>query len=59
MANEFKPMKFGCGRYIQAPGAMQIVGREAKLLGSKKALIVGGRRWDRAVFLHDDFRLHL
>ena len=44
MANEFKPMKFGCGRYIQAPGAMQAVGREAKLLGSKKALIVGGKR---------------
>ena len=23
MAEEYKPLKFGCGRYIQAPGAMQ------------------------------------
>ena len=39
MSNEFKPMKFGCGRYVQAPGAIEIVGREAAMLKSKKALI--------------------
>ena len=44
MSNEFKPMKFGCGRYVQAPGALEIVGREAAMLKSKKALIVGGKQ---------------
>jgi len=44
MANEFKPMKFGCGRYIQAPGAMAAIGREATMLGGKKALIIGGKK---------------
>jgi len=42
--NEFKPMKFGCGRYIQAPGAIEVVGREAAMLNSRKALIVGGKK---------------
>ena len=44
MANEYKPMKFGCGRYIQAPGAMTVVGREAKMLKGTKALIIGGEK---------------
>ena len=44
MSKEFKPMKFGCGRYVQAPGAVEIVGREAAMLKSKKALIVGGKQ---------------
>ena len=44
MAEEFKPLKFGCGRYIQAPGAMQVVGREADLLHAKKILIIAGKR---------------
>lgn len=43
MGNEFKPMKFGCGRYIQAPGALAVVGREAEMLGSRKALIIGSK----------------
>lgn len=42
-SNEYKPVKFGCGRYIQAPGAISVVGREAAMLKSKKALIVGGK----------------
>ncbi|MBQ7566451.1 MAG: iron-containing alcohol dehydrogenase [Oscillospiraceae bacterium] len=44
MADEYKPMKFGCGRYIQAPGAMTVVGREAKMLHGTKALIIGGKK---------------
>ena len=44
MANEFKPVKFGCGRYVQAPGSIEIVGREAELLHCKKALIVAGAK---------------
>ena len=44
MSKEFKPMKFGCGRCVQAPGAVEIVGREAAMLKSKKALIVGGKQ---------------
>ena len=44
MANEFKPVKFGCGRYVQAPGSIEIVGREAELLHCKKALIVAGQK---------------
>lgn len=47
--NEFKPMKFGCGRYIQAPGAIAALGREASLLGGKKPLIVGGKKALEAV----------
>ena len=44
MAEEFKPLKFGCGRYIQAPGAMQVVGREAELLHAKKILVIAGKQ---------------
>lgn len=44
MANEFKPMKFGCGRYIQAEGATSIIGREAKMLKGTKALVIGGKK---------------
>ena len=44
MANEYKPMKFGCGRYIQAPGAMTVVGREAKMLKGTKALVICGKK---------------
>ena len=44
MANEFKPVKFGCGRYVQAPGSIEIVGREAELLHCKKALVVAGKK---------------
>ena len=44
MANEFKPVKFGCGRYVQAPGALEIVGREVALLHGHKALIVAGKQ---------------
>ena len=44
MAEEYKPLKFGCGRYIQAPGAMQVVGREADLLHAKKILIITGKQ---------------
>ncbi|MBQ7255502.1 MAG: iron-containing alcohol dehydrogenase [Oscillospiraceae bacterium] len=44
MANEFKPVKFGCGRYIQAPGAMTVVGREASMLKGTKALVICGKK---------------
>ena len=44
MANEFKPVKFGCGRYIQAPGALEVVGREVALLHGTKALVVAGKK---------------
>lgn len=49
MESEFKPKKFGCGRYIQEPNATKVVGREAVMLGAKKALIVTGKKaWDCA-----------
>ena len=44
MANEYKPVKFGCGRYIQAPGAMTVVGREASMLKGTKALVICGKK---------------
>ncbi len=37
----FKPMKFGCGRYIQAPGALEVVGREAAMLGKRPLVVIG------------------
>lgn len=47
--SEYKPKKFGCGRYIQEPGALAVLGREAKMLGACKALIVCGKKaWDLA-----------
>ena len=36
MESEFKPKKFGCGRYIQEPNATKVIGREAKMLGAGK-----------------------
>ena len=44
MANEFKPVKFGCGRYFQAPGCVEVLGQEVKLAHGTKALIVGGKK---------------
>lgn len=44
MESEFKPKKFGCGRYIQEPNATKVIGREAKMLGAGKVLIVAGKK---------------
>ena len=43
MANEFKPVKFGCGRYFQAPGCIEVLPQEIKMAHGTKALIVGGK----------------
>lgn len=34
--------RIGCGRYIQENGACSLAGREVKLLGLKKVLLIGG-----------------
>lgn len=44
MASQFIAKKFGCGRYIQEPDAVQALGREAAMLGCKKAFIVCGKK---------------
>ncbi len=47
--SEYKPKKFGCGRYIQEAGALSVLGREVKMLGASKVLIVCGRKaWELA-----------
>lgn len=40
---EIRAYRIGCGRYIQENGACSLAGREAKLLGLKKALLIGGK----------------
>ncbi len=42
--SDFKPVKFGCGRYFQAPGCLEVLGEEVALAHGKKALIVAGKR---------------
>ena len=40
--SDFKPKKFGCGRYIQEPDAYQCLAREVEFLKGTKALVIGG-----------------
>ncbi len=47
--SEFKPKKFGCGRYVQEPGACLCLPREIEFLKGTKALVVGGRKGTDAV----------
>lgn len=42
--SEFKPKKFGCGRYIQEPDAYQCLGREVEFLKGTKALVIAGEK---------------
>ena len=41
--SDFKPKKFGCGRYIQEPDAYQALAREVEFLKGTKALVIGGK----------------
>ena len=41
--SEFKPKKFGCGRYIQEPDAYQCLAREVEFLKAKKPFVIGGK----------------
>ena len=42
--SEFKPKKFGCGRYIQEADAYQCLAREVQFLKGTNALIIGGKQ---------------
>ena len=42
--SEFKPKKFGCGRYIQEANAYQCLAREVEFLKGKKVLVIGGQK---------------
>ena len=42
--SDFKPKKFGCGRYIQEPDAYKCLGREVEFLKGTKALVIGGQK---------------
>ncbi len=44
MDSQFVAKKFGCGRYIQEANAVRCLGREAQMLGARKALIIGGAK---------------
>ena len=42
--SDFKPKKFGCGRYIQEPDAYKCLAREVEFLKGTKALVIGGKK---------------
>ena len=41
--SDFKPKKFGCGRYIQEPDAYKCLAREVEFLKAKKPFVIGGK----------------